>query len=141
MSPTKSSSSSSSSDGPSSKEVPRRSPEIDKFVDEFLSTVCDTSRRYILELLAAPSEEERAIGVPEWRSGDIARAIGLSAATTSEHLRQLTGAGLVASRREGNMVYYSLRNHNLVNAFQDLLGALDKHHSAFIQPNIQPKNE
>src|ERR1700686_4840138 len=127
MSPTKSSS---SSDGPSSNEVPRRSPEIDKFVDEFLSTVCDTSRRYILELLAAPSEQERATGVPEWRSGDIARAIGLSAATTSEHLRQLTSAGLVASRREGNMVYYSLRNHSLVNAFQDLLGALDKQHDA-----------
>ena len=123
----------SSSDRPSSNVVPRRTPEIDKFVDDFLSTVCDTSRRYILELLATPSEEEKD-RIPEWRSGDIARAIGLSAATTSEHLRQLTSAGLVTSRREGNVVNYSLRNHDLVQAFHDLLGALDKHHGALIEP-------
>ena len=33
---------------------PRRPPEVDKYVDTFLSLVCDTSRRYILELLAIP---------------------------------------------------------------------------------------
>ena len=36
--------------------MPRRPSEIDAFVDEFLTTVCDTSRRYILELLAMPDE-------------------------------------------------------------------------------------
>src|SRR5882724_2512443 len=95
-----------SSDSPDEKVpygVPRRPPEEDKFVDTFLSTVCDTSRRYILELLAIPHVEDED-DKPEWRSGDIARAIGLSAPTTSEHLRQLTSAGLVASRREGNVV-------------------------------------
>ena len=104
---------------------PRRPAELDKFVDNFLSLVCDTSRRYILELLAVPVDENNT-ALPERRSGDIARAIGLSPATTSEHLRQLHNAGLVSSRREGNTVYYRLRNQALVKAFQDLLVALDK---------------
>ena len=108
--------------------VPRRPPEVDKYVDNFLSLVCDTSRRYILELLSVPDETNEAV-LPEHRSGDIARAIGLSAATTSEHLRQLAQAGLVTSRRDGNTVYYQLRNHLLLKAFQDLLDALDGDYS------------
>ena len=107
------------------EKAPHRPAELDKFVDNFLSLVCDTSRRYILELLAVPTDESNP-ALPERRSGDIARAISLSAATTSEHLRQLDRAGLVASRREGNTVYYRLRNQALVKAFQDLLLALDK---------------
>lgn len=109
----------------SGENVPRRPQEVDKYVDHFLSLVCDTSRRYILELLSAHETENSDAVLPERRSGDIARAIGLSAATTSEHLRQLSQAGLVTSRREGNTVYYQLRNHLLVKAFQDLLEALD----------------
>ena len=104
--------------------VPRRPQEVDAYVDSFLSLVCDTSRRYILELLSVSHANDHET-IPERRSGDIARAIGLSAATTSEHLRQLAQAGLVTSRREGNVVYYKLRNHQLVKAFQDLLDALD----------------
>ncbi|HLI87745.1 MAG TPA: helix-turn-helix domain-containing protein [Ktedonobacteraceae bacterium] len=110
-------------DNTTQKTSPHRPPEVDKFVDDFLDTVCDTSRRYILELLAEPHEGD-ANALPERRSGEIARLIGLSPATTSEHLRQLTRAGLVTPRREGNVVYYRLRNHKLVRAFQDLLEAL-----------------
>ncbi len=109
----------------SGENVPRRPQEVDKYVDHFLSLVCDTSRRYILELLSVPEKTSSDAVLPERRSGDIARAIGLSAATTSEHLRQLSQAGLVTSRREGNTVYYQLRNQLLVKAFQDLLEALD----------------
>lgn len=107
---------------PESK-MPRRPAEIDAFVDYFLTTVCDTSRRYIVELLSLPDDNGNTL--PERRSGDIAKAIGLSAATTSEHLRHLARAGLVTSRREGNIVYYRLRSHKLVQAFQDLVNALD----------------
>jgi DNA-binding transcriptional ArsR family regulator len=113
---------------PEEKTFPRRPPEVDKYVDSFLSLVCDTSRRYILELLAIPGEGSDA-DTPEKRSGDIARAIGLSAATTSEHLRLLTKHGLVSPRREGNVVYYRLHNHELVKAFQDLILALDSHYA------------
>ena len=118
-----------SSQDPEEERIPRRPAELDRFVDNFLSLVCDTSRRYILELLAVPTDENNTV-LPERRSGDIARAIGLSPATTSEHLRQLANAGLVSSRREGNTVYYSLRNQLLVKAFQDLLRALDEDYEA-----------
>jgi len=113
---------------PQGSHKPKRPPEVDKYVDIFLSTVCDTSRRYILELLAQP-EGDKPEPLPEHRSGDIARAIKLSAATTSEHLRQLVEIGLIASRREGNVVYYRLRNRKLVQSFHDLLAALDNNYA------------
>lgn len=104
---------------------PRRPSEIDKHVDTFLATVCDKSRRYILQLLAQP-DGQSPDSLPEHRSGEIARLLGLSAATTSEHLKQLSNLGLVSSRREGTSVYYRLRNHKLVHAFHDLLLALNQ---------------
>ncbi len=106
---------------------PRRPPEIDAFVDRFLFTACDTSRRYILELLAEPNEKDASIPY-ERRSGDIAEELGLSNATTSEHLRHLAALHLVSTRKEGTAVYYRLSNHTLVQAFQDLLRALDHHY-------------
>ena len=109
------------------EEPTRRSPEIDQFVDHFLSLMCDRSRRQILQLLSVPNDTP---GLPlERRSTDIARELGLSPATTSGHLRQLSEARLIASRREGNAVYYRLCNHLLVRAFQDLVAALDREHS------------
>ena len=110
------------------EEPTRSSPEIDKFVDHFLALMCDRSRRQILQLLAVPNDTP---GLPlERRSTDIARELGLSPATTSGHLRQLSEARLIASRREGNVIYYRLYNHLLVRAFQDLIAALDHEHSA-----------
>ena len=107
--------------------IPRRSPELDVFVDQFLSTVCDTSRRYILELLAEPDENDPPVPY-ERRSGEIAEALGLSSATTSEHLRQLADLQLVTARKQGTAVYYRLSNHMPVQAFLDLLRALDNHY-------------
>lgn len=104
--------------------LPVRKAEVEQYIDRFLDTVCDTKRRAIVELLAISSIEGDA-PILEMRSGDIARAIGLSAATTSEHLRQLVQTGLLTSRRQGNTVYYSLCNHKLVQTFRDLLEALD----------------
>jgi len=107
--------------------IPRRPPELDAFVDQFLSTVCDTSRRYILELLAEPNEKDPSVPY-ERRSGEIAEELGLSSATTSEHLHQLADLHLVTMRKQGTAVYYRLSNHMLVQAFQALLQALDRHY-------------
>jgi DNA-binding transcriptional ArsR family regulator len=108
--------------------VTHRPAELDAAVDHFLSTVCDRSRRYILELLARPREDVERPDVYERRSGEIAQALGLSSSTTSEHLRQLAEAHLVVARKEGNTTYYQLSNHSLVRAFQQLLRGLDAHY-------------
>lgn len=107
--------------------IPQRPPELDAFVDQFLSTVCNTSRRYILELLAEPNAQNPSVPY-ERRSGEIAEELGLSNATTSEHLRQLANLHLVTARKQGTAVYYRLSNHMLVQAFHDLLQALDRHY-------------
>ena len=96
-------------------------------MDRFLCTVCDTSRRSILELLAEPNEKDPS-APNERRSGEIAEKLGLSTATTSEHLRQLADLYLVTSRKQGTAVYYRLSNHMLVQAFLDLLQVLDHHY-------------
>jgi len=90
-----------------------------------LSTVCDTSRRYILELLAESNEKYPSVPY-ERRSGEIAEVLGLSSATTSEHLRLLADLHLVTTRKQGTAVYYRLSNHLLVQAFLDLLRVLDR---------------
>lgn len=104
-----------------------RPAEIDAFVDHFLSTICDATRRRILELLAVPESNDQTLPI-EMRSGDIARVLRLSPATISGHLRQLSEAGLLTSRRDGNAIYYRLLNHVLVRTFKDLLHALDNEH-------------
>lgn len=107
--------------------IPRRPPELDAFMDQFLSTVCDTSRRYILELLAQPNENDPSVPY-ERRSGEIAEELGLSSATTSEHLHHLADLHLVTTRKQGTAVYYRLSNHMLVQAFLDLLQTLSRHY-------------
>lgn len=112
--------------------------ELDRFVDHFLSIMCDHSRRQILELLAKPESEsviDEHISPLERRSGDIARSLGLSPATVSGHLRQLARIGLVTSRREGNAIYYRLSNHMLVRAFHDLVVALNQEHEQRLSNN------
>ena len=109
-------------------QVTHRPPELDAAVDHFLATVCDHSRRYILELLALPGEDAERPDVYERRSGEIAQTLGLSSSTTSEHLRVLAKAHLVVTRKEGNSTYYQLSNHELVRAFQELLRGLDAHY-------------
>ncbi len=106
-----------------------RPAEIDAFVDHFLSTMCDATRRRILELLAIPASNDQELPI-EMRSGDIAKQLRLAPATISGHLRQLSETGLLTSRRDGNAIYYRLRNHVLVRTFKDLLHALDKEHAS-----------
>ena len=106
---------------------PRRSPELDTFVDQFLSTVCNPSRRCILELLAKTNTNDSS-APNELRSGDIAKQLGLSSATISEHLHRLADLHLVTTRKQGTAVYYRLSNHILVQAFLDFLHVLDQHY-------------
>ena len=122
----------------SARVTPPQHFEVDRYVDKFLSTMCDSSRRRILELLSYPKgqklpEDVSKIVPIECRSTDIAKLLNLSPATTSGHLKQMASTGIVISRREGNAIYYSLNNHYLVHAFRDLLLALDKHYHANVK--------
>jgi DNA-binding transcriptional ArsR family regulator len=111
----------------------RRSPHINRFINQFLDAACDESRRAILELLVPPDGQESPDGY-ELRAGEIAQKLGLARSTTSEHLRQLLNLQLVSTRREGTVIYYRLRNHHLVKAFHELLFALETHYNTFGSP-------
>jgi ArsR family transcriptional regulator, arsenate/arsenite/antimonite-responsive transcriptional repressor len=115
-------------DCPPSGAHPHRRPlELDRFINQFLDAACDESRRAILELLVPPPGQESPEGY-ELRAGEIAQQVGLARSTTSEHLRHLLNLHLVSARREGTVTYYRLQNHHLVQAFHELLRALETHY-------------
>lgn len=53
-------------------------------------------------------------------AGELARIAGLSASTTSEHLRVLTDAGIVTVDQHGRNRYYRLTNSNVSHAIEAL---------------------
>jgi DNA-binding transcriptional ArsR family regulator len=107
----------------------RRPRDVDAFVDHFLSTMCEASRRHILELLAQAHSAEQE-SPPELCATAIARALGLAPSTTSAHLRRLTDTGLITLRREGTTLYYRICNAHLVQAFHDLTAGLHQEHAS-----------
>lgn len=111
-----------------------RPMHVEHLIDRFLDAACDGSRRAILELLIPPEGHESPIDY-EVRAGEIAQHVGLAASTTSEHLHHLLKLHLVSARREGNIVYYRLRNHHLVRAFHELLQALSSHYESYDSPS------
>lgn len=73
-------------------------------------------RTEIVEVLA---QGERSVE-------DVAGEIGQSVANTSQHLQHLLKAGLVATRREGNRIYYSPASDRVLDlwsAMQDVAAA------------------
>ena len=114
---------------PSGANNHHRSTRLAHYIDRFLDAACDSSRRSILELLIPP-EGQNSPEAHELRAGEIAAKLGLAPSTTSEHLHQLLNLHLVSTRKEGTMVYYRLRNHHLVQAFHELLEALETHYHA-----------
>jgi DNA-binding transcriptional ArsR family regulator len=111
----------------------RRLTQIDRFINQFLDAACDESRRAILELLVPPMGQDSPDGY-ELRAGEIAQQLGLAKSTTSEHLHHLLTLHLVSARKEGRVIYYRLRNHHLVQAFHELLRALETHYHTFGSP-------
>lgn len=105
-----------------------RSPQIDRYINQFLEAACDSRRRFILELLVPPGEQDSPDKC-ELRAGEIASRLGLAPSTTSEHLHKLLKLHLVSTRKEGTAVYYRLRNAHLVRAFHELLHALETYYS------------
>jgi DNA-binding transcriptional ArsR family regulator len=110
---------------------------MERLIDRFLNAACDPSRRSILEMLIPPGSIDSPKDY-ELRVGEIAQQVGLATSTTSEHLHHLMGLQLVSARKEGTMVYYRLRNRHLVNAFHELLDALNTHYTTFAASSEHP---
>ena len=75
-------------------------PAGEERIAKKLESVCSPVRVKIL----------RALAQSELAAGDLAIVIGRSASATSQHLRVLRDAGVVASMRRGNVVRYKLAN-------------------------------
>jgi ArsR family transcriptional regulator len=75
-----------------------------------LTALAQESRLRIFRLLVEAGEKGIA-------AGDIASALEIPAATLTFHLKELTHADLVSSKREGRSIRYALR----VDAVRDLL--------------------
>ncbi len=84
---------------------------------EFAGLARALGHAHRLELIEHLAQGERGVEA-------LAARTGLSVANTSQHLQQLRRAGLVASRRDGKFVLYSLADDGVL----DLLAAL--HHLA-----------
>ena len=89
-----------------------RSPKLVLFT-QFAAVAKSLAHAHRLELLEQMAQGERSVDV-------LAERTGLSVANTSQHLQQMRRAGIVAARREGKFVFYSLADE----AVLDLLAAL-----------------
>ncbi|MFI5641289.1 metalloregulator ArsR/SmtB family transcription factor [Streptomyces goshikiensis] len=76
--------------------------------------LADPTRRQILEDLRSG----------ELAAGEIAARFPISAPSVSRHLGVLKGAGLVAERREGNRILYSLVEDRLATSVGRFLSAV-----------------
>lgn len=75
-----------------------------------LTALAQESRLRVFRLLVPTGETGMA-------AGDIAQRLDIPSATLTFHLKELSHAGLVESRREGRSIIYSLR----VDGMRDLL--------------------
>lgn len=77
------------------------------------------SNGHRLELLEFLAQGERSVE-------NLAKVAGLSVANTSQHLQQMRAAGLVASRKEGQHVFYRLADDEVVGLMRVLRGIAEK---------------
>jgi DNA-binding transcriptional ArsR family regulator len=73
-----------------------------------MRALADAKRLCVLEVLAAG---ERSVS-------ELSHEIGCQVPNMSQHLSVLRSAGLVATRRQGNTVYYRLRDPRVLEAYR-----------------------
>lgn len=78
-----------------------------------LTALAQESRLRVFRLLVPAGEAGLA-------AGEIAERLHIPPATLSFHLKELTHAGLVESRREGRSIIYSLRCQGMSDLFRFL---------------------
>lgn len=87
---------------------------------EFCRALSDETRQRMLRMLI--SEQELCVG-------DIADAFDVSQPTISHHLGVLRQLGLVARRKEGKQVFYSVNQDRIVECCGRLMAQFDAHHA------------
>jgi rhodanese-related sulfurtransferase/DNA-binding transcriptional ArsR family regulator len=90
----------------------RASPKSTLFT-QFAAVAKSLAHPHRLEILEQLAQGERSVDV-------VAARTGLSVANTSQHLQQMRRAGIVAARREGKFILYTLAD----DAVLDLVSAL-----------------
>lgn len=63
----------------------------------------------------------------EMSAGELGERLGLAKANLSQHLAMMKERHILASRKEGNMVYYRIANSRLLQAFDILRAILFEH--------------
>jgi ArsR family transcriptional regulator len=84
--------------------------ELHQFKAEIFQGLAHPTRIAIVELLRAG----------EMSAGRLIEQLGLEQANTSQHLAVLRGKQIVTSRKEGNQVFYSLRDPVLIEVLDIL---------------------
>lgn len=83
---------------------------------EFFAVLSDPNRWRILSALATE----------ELRVRDLAMAVGMTESAVSHQLRILRTSRLVKYRKQGRNVFYSLKDHHIVNLYRDVSEHLDE---------------
>lgn len=96
----------------------RANTELLRLHAEYCKVVANEHR---LAILYALDEKERSVG-------DLAHELGLTLANVSQHLRVMKARGLVAGRRDGRVIHYSVANPKLVAACHLIREALVEQH-------------
>lgn len=84
-----------------------------KLFAQFAAVAKAMAHAHRLELLEQLAQGERSVEV-------LADRTGLSIANASQHLQQMRRAGLVATRRAGTFVYYTLADDSILDALTAL---------------------
>ena len=91
-------------------------PREERHMARVLEGLCDATRVKIVRALS----EDNTLA-----AGDLAQVIGRSRSATSQHLKVLRDIGAVVSRREGNVVRYSLAADVTAQVLETATAALD----------------
>jgi DNA-binding transcriptional ArsR family regulator len=88
-----------------------------------MGAATDASRARAASIARALADPKRLCVVERLASGEqsvseLSREVGCQVPNMSQHLAVLRSAGLVASRREGNTVFYRLADERVLDAYR-----------------------
>lgn len=91
-----------------------------RLLEQFAAVAKALSHPNRLELLELLAQSERSVD-------SLAQVAGLSIANTSQHLQYMRRAGLVASRKDGQRVFYRLAGNDVIDLLRALQQSTERH--------------